>query len=124
MIHLTKGQTEYMYLTLTEKQTITAPNYLFTFQNRSSNIEVKFVLTNNKDISQFKERYNKFQINVNLYFQSKANGQWIYRVYEQTSSTNITVNGQHELESGLMNLEGEDFEYTEYQTTDTYKIRQ
>lgn len=113
-----------MYLTLTEKQTITAPNYLFTFQNRSSNIEVKFVLTNNKDISQFKERYNKFQINVNLYFQSKANGQWIYRVYEQTSSTNITVNGQHELESGLMNLEGEDFEYTEYQTTDTYKIRQ
>jgi hypothetical protein len=23
-----------------------------------------------------------------------------------------------------MNLEGEDFEYTEYQTTDTYKIRQ
>jgi hypothetical protein len=124
MIHLTKGQTEYMYLTLTEKQTMTAPNYLFTFQNRSSNIEVKFVLTNNKDISQYKERYNKFQINVNLYFQSKANGQWIYRVYEQTSATNITVNGQHELESGLMNLEGEDFEYTEYQTKDIYKIRQ
>ena len=124
MIHLTKGQTQYMYLTLTEKQTISAPNYLFTFQNRSSNLEVKFVFVNAKDVSLYKERYNKFQINVNQYFQSKANGQWIYRVYEQTSATNITVNGLTELESGLMELDGEDLEYVEYQTTDTYKIRQ
>lgn len=113
-----------MYLTLTEKQTISAPNYLFTFQNRSSNLEVKFVFVNAKDVSLYKERYNKFQINVNQYFQSKANGQWIYRVYEQTSATNITVNGLTELESGLMELDGEDLEYVEYQTTDTYKIRQ
>ena len=124
MIQLTKGQTEYIYLTLTEKQTISSPNYLFTFKNRSTNTEVKFVLLFAADVSLFKERYNKFSIKVDKYFSSKPRGQWTYSVYEQTSTSNTDVTGLTLLESGIMWLNDAEEIFTEYQTKDTYKIRQ
>ncbi len=124
MIVLTKGQIQNVYFTLTEKQTISAPNYLFVFEQRSTNTEVKFVLTNVKDLSSYKDRYNKFLLNVNQYFLSKLNGQYTYSVYQQTSATNTTTTGLTLLESGIMMLKETEEVYTEYTTTDTYKIRQ
>lgn len=124
MITLTKGQIQNIYLTLTEKQTISAPNYLFVFEQRSTNTEVKFVLTNAKDLSLYKDRYNKFLLNVNQYFLSKLNGQYTYSVYQQTSATNTSTTGLVLLESGIMMLKDEENVYTEYTTKDTYKIRQ
>lgn len=125
MIHLTKGQTENVYLTLTEKQTLTAPNYLFRFVHRSLNTEVKFVLFNNADISAHKERYNQFSIVVNTYFTNKDSGEWEYFIYEQTSTTNTNpANTTSLLESGIMRLnESTSFTYTEYQTTNTFITR-
>lgn len=124
MIVLTKGQIQNVYFTLTEKQTISSPNYLFVFEQRSTNTEVKFVLTNAKDLSSHKDRYNKFLLNVNQYFLSKLNGQYTYSVYQQTSATNTTTTGLTLLESGIMMLKESEDVYTEYTTTDTYKIRQ
>ena len=124
MIQLTKGQTEYVYLTLTEKQTIASPNYLFTFKNRSTNTEVKFVLLFAADVSLFKERYNKFSVKVDKYFSSKPRGQWTYSVYQQTSTSNTDATGLTLLESGVMWLNDAEEIFTEYQTKDTYKIRQ
>lgn len=124
MIVLTKGQIQNVYFTLTEKQTISSPNYLFVFEQRSTNTEVKFVLTNAKDLSSHKDRYNKFLLNVNQYFLSKLNGQYTYSVYQQTSATNTTTTGLTLLESGIMMLKESEDVYTEYSTTDTYKIRQ
>jgi hypothetical protein len=124
MIQLTKGQTQYIYLTLTEKQLLSNPNYLFIFTNRSSNIEVKFVLLNAVDVSQYKDRYNKFSIVTNTYFGSSLNGQWTYDVYEQVSSSNTNPAGLNKLESGIMMLNQAATVYTEYATTDTYKIRE
>lgn len=124
MIQLTKGQTQYIYLTLTEKQTISSPNYLFIFKNRSTNTEVKFVLLNNADVSAYKERYNKFQIKVDREFSSKPKGQWDYSVYQQTSASKTDPTGLTLLESGIMWLNDPEEVFTEYQTTDTYKIRQ
>ncbi len=124
MITLTKGQIQNIYLTLTEKQTISAPNYLFVFEQRSTNTEVKFVLTNAKDLSLYKDRYNKFLLNVNQYFLSKLNGQYTYSVYQQTSATNTSTTGLVLLESGIMMLQDDEQVYTEYTTKDTYKIRQ
>lgn len=124
MIVLTKGQIQNVYFTLTEKQTISSPNYLFVFEQRSTNTEVKFVLTNAKDLSSHKDRYNKFLLNVNQYFLSKLNGQYTYSVYQQTSATNTTTTGLTLLESGIMMLKESEEVYTEYSTTDTYKIRQ
>jgi hypothetical protein len=124
MIRLTKGQTQNIILTLTEKQLLTNPNYLFVFTNRSSNTEVKFVRLNNTDISQYKERYNEFSIVTNTNFGSSLNGQYDYQVYEQASTTNTNPAGLNMIESGIMELVGTPFEFTEYSTTDTYKIRQ
>ena len=124
MIQLTKGATEFIYLTLTEKETIPTPNYLFVFKNRSTNNEVKFVLLYAADVSQYKERYNKFSIKVDKYFSSKPRGQYSYFVYEQTSTSNTDITGLTELESGVMWLNETENVYTEYQTNDTFKVRQ
>jgi hypothetical protein len=124
MIQLTKGATEFIYLTLTEKETIPTPNYLFVFKNRSTNNEVKFVLLYAADVSQYKERYNKFSIKVDKYFSSKPRGQYSYYVYEQTSTSNQDITGLTELESGVMWLSETENVYTEYQTNDTFKVRQ
>ena len=124
MIRLTKGQTQNIILTLTEKQLLTNPNYLFVFTNRSANTEVKFVRLNNTDISQYKDRYNEFSIVTNTNFSTALNGQYDYDIYEQTSTSNLNPAGLNLLESGIMELVGTPFNFTEYTTTDTYKIRQ
>jgi hypothetical protein len=124
MIRLTKGATQNIILTLTEKQLLTNPNYLFVFTNRSANTEVKFVRLNNTDISQYKDRYNEFSIVTNTNFATALNGQYDYDIYEQTSTSNLNPAGLNLLESGIMELVGTPFNFTEYTTTDTYKIRQ
>ncbi len=124
MIQLTKGVTQFIYLTLTEKETLASPNYLFVFKNRSTNTEVKFVLLNAADVSLFKERYNKFSLKIDKYFSSKPKGQYTYSVYEQTSTTNQDTTGLNLLESGIMWLNDAENVYTEYQTNDTFKVRQ
>ena len=124
MIRLTKGQTQSVILTLTEKQLLTNPNYLFVFTNRSANTEIKFVRLNNTDVSVYKDRYNEFSFVTNTNFASALNGQYDYVVYEQESSSNTNPAGLNALESGIMELVGTAFEFTEYTTTDTYKIRQ
>ena len=124
MIRLTKGQTQNIILTLTEKQLLTNPNYLFVFTNRSANTEVKFVSLNNTDISQYKDRYNEFSIVTNTNFSTALNGQYDYEIYEQASTSNLNPTGLNKIESGIMELVGTPFNFTEYTTTDTYKIRQ
>jgi hypothetical protein len=124
VIRLIKGQTQNIILTLTEKQLLTSPNYLFIFENRSTNTEIKFVRLNNTDISAYKERYNEFSIVVNTYFNTSLNGQYTYTIYEQTSTTNTDPTGLNLIESGIMELEGTTISFTEYETTSTFTIRQ
>jgi hypothetical protein len=124
MIRLTKGQTHLVILTLTEKQLLTNPNYLFVFTNRSANTEIKFVRLNNTDLSVYKDRYNEFSIVTNTNFANALNGQYDYQIYEQASTSNTNPAGLNMIESGIMELVGTAFEFTEYTTTDTYKIRQ
>jgi hypothetical protein len=123
MINFVKTSTQYIYLTLTEKQLISAPNYIFRFVNRSSNDEVKFLMLNNTDISLFKDRYNKFQIVTDTYFSSKNTGMYVYEIYEQ-SGTGLDITGLNMVESGIMFLTSPVNIYNSYQTIDTYKIRQ
>jgi hypothetical protein len=124
VIRLIKGQTQNIILTLTEKQLLTSPNYLFIFENRSTNTEIKFVRLNNTDISAYKERYNEFSIVVNTFFNTALNGQYTYTIYEQTSTSNLNPTGLNLLESGIMELEGTTIAFTEYETTSTFTIRQ
>ena len=124
MIRLNNGQTQNIILTLTEKQLLTSPNYLFIFENRSTNTDIKFVRLNNTDISAYKDRYNEFTIVVNSFFNTALNGQYTYTIYEQTSTTNTNPTGLNLLESGIMELSGTTISFTEYETTRTFTIRQ
>ena len=124
MIHLTKGQTNTIILTLTEKQLLINPNYLFVFTNRSSNNVIKFVVLNASDLSLYKDRYNEFSIVTNTNFSSALEGQYTYEVYEQASSSNTNITGLNKLETGIMWLSGSTMTYNQYTTTDTYTIRQ
>jgi Na+-transporting NADH:ubiquinone oxidoreductase subunit NqrA len=124
MIHLTKGETNTIVLTLTEKQLLTNPNYLFVFTNRSSNEVISFVKLNATDTSLYKDRFNEFSIVTNTYFNTALNGQYTYEIYEQVSTSNINPTGLNKLETGIMWLLGTTMYYTEYTTIDTYTIRQ
>lgn len=103
MLVLTKGVTSNIVVTLTEKQLLTAPNYLFVFTGRTTNTEIKFVLLNAADVSQYKNRYNKFSIASSRFTNAKIE-QYVYNIYEQTSTTNTDQTGLNLLETGLMEL--------------------
>ena len=124
MIHLTKAQTNTIVLTLTEKQLLALPNYLFIFTNRSTNEQVKFVKLYANDTSLYKDRYNEFSIVTNTYFTNKLEGQYTYEIYEQASTSNTNPSGLNKLETGIMWLSGTTLTYNQYTTTDTYTIRQ
>ena len=125
MIYLTKGATSQIILTLKEKQTLSAPNYLFVFTHRGSNIEVKFVILNAADTSSFKDRFNQFSIVTNTYFGTQDSGEWEYQIYEQTSTTNINpANATGLVETGIMRLnESTSFTYTKHQPNNTFIVR-
>lgn len=109
---------------MTEKQLLTNPNYLFVFENRSTNVDIKFVRLNNTDISAYKERYNEFTIVVNSFFNTALNGQYTYTIYEQASTSNLNPVGLNLLETGIMDLSGTAIQFTEYETNNTFTIRQ
>jgi len=125
MIYLTKGVTSQIILTLKEKQTLSAPNYLFVFTHRGSNIEVKFVILNAADTSAFKDRFNQFSIVTNTYFGTQDSGEWEYQIYEQTSPTNTNPSLATGLvETGIMRLsESTSFTYTKHQPNNTFIVR-
>lgn len=106
MIYLTKGATSQIILTLKEKQTLSAPNYLFYFKGRGSNKEVKFVVLNASDTSSYKDRFNQFSIVTNTYFSNYQDSEWDYKIYEQTSTSNLNpALATGLIETGIMRLD-------------------
>lgn len=125
MIHLTKGNTETVYVTLKEKQTLSAPNFLFRFVHRATNVEVKFVKLYATDLSSYKDRFDQFSIVVNSHFANSESGQWNYYIYEQTSTTNTNpANATSLLETGIMQLaDATSFTYTKHNPSNTFIVR-
>ena len=125
MIYLRKGHTDTIVVTLTEKQTLTAPNYLFYFKQRTSNDVVAFVLLNAADVSAYKQRFNQFSIDTDTEFDGELAGEWEYFIYEQTSTSNTDpANATKLLETGIMRLaDTETFRFTEYETNNTFIVR-
>ena len=106
MIYLTKGATSQIILTLKEKQTLSTPNYLFYFKGRGSNKEVKFVVLNASDTSAYKDRFNQFSIVTNTYFSNYQDSEWDYKIYEQTSTSNLNpALATGLIETGIMRLD-------------------
>jgi len=122
---LTISATQSVYLTLTEKQTLSSPNYLFIFTQRTTNDVIAFVKLNNTDISAHKERYNEFSLVTNSHF--TLEGEYHYAIYEQTSTTNVNpLNATTLLETGIARVvpaSANEFEYLGFESENNYITR-
>lgn len=96
-----------LLMTLTEKQTITNPNYIFRFTHRTTNDVYTFLLLNDSDTSPHKDRYNLFTIESS---ELGNEGQYDYEVFETSEeTTDITDNVL--LESGIAIFHDTDLTY-------------
>lgn len=100
MITLTKGSTQNIIYTATEKSVLTNPYFLFVVTNQVKQNTVKFVATNVST----SRRYDKSSVVVNNYFAGQDAGLWMYSVYEQASSTNTDPTGLNMVEEGYLQL--------------------
>ena len=101
MLTITQEETKFWFLTLTEKTTISDPTYLFSITHRLTNNTTNFIAS---DVSAYTERYNKFSVTEGTTF-SVDSGEFLYRVYAQTSPTNTEPDNADELvEQGLLKV--------------------
>ena len=123
MLLLTLGQTsEKMIVTLNEKRTLTDGWYLFVFENITTRDIVNKIYAFSEDESLYPDRYNLFTINTNTVFANQNTGDWRYKVYEQSGSSNTDTTGLTEVERGILKLRpATDFTYTEYSGTTIFK---
>ncbi len=94
MIQITKNATNNIALTLTEKCTLTSPDYLFVFQSDETRDSYEFIAA---DTSTYTDRYNLFAIIETNSTPDPLAGEvelplvgfYTYTIYEQNSSTNL-----------------------------------
>lgn len=111
MINLTKGLTQTIYFTGTEKATISNPFFLFVFIHRVTLDVVKLMATNQSITG----RYDSFAFTVNNFFNLKEEGFYSYTIHQKVSSGDLTVAGLI-VEEGFMYLNpATPFEPTEYE---------
>ena len=119
MLSITKAETKFWYLTLTEKTTISDPTYLFSITQRQTNNTTNFIAS---DVSAYTERYNKFSVTEGTTFDVDS-GEFMYRVYAQTSPTNTNPDDADELvEQGMLKVNPIATVKTQYTPTLNKKI--
>lgn len=127
MIQITQGATNTVVVTLTEKTTVSNPKYLFSFIPPAGDT-VNFLAA---DTSSYTARYNEFSIVevgeggtedlLNGEVRLAENGFWEYRIYAQTSSSNLDPDSADELvEVGTVKVNGNSVTYSEANTSITY----
>ena len=129
MILLNRSSTNKSVFTLFEKTTLTPVYYLFEFTDGDTNTSKLFT---GVDISTNKPRYNEFVIELtegvedllNSVINLQVNGYYTYKVYEQSSATNLLVaNAGAIVELGKVKVDGIKLpiikEYTEQPNTKT-----
>jgi len=110
-------------LTLTELSTLQTPYYLFVFTHVTTKDTVSFIKSTDDDFSNYPERYNEYDINPSELFAGKDVGEWHYKVYEQSSSTNTDIaNTIGIVEEGKLLLERDiEFSFIKYNQSVTFK---
>jgi len=91
VIRFQKSASNTIVVTLTENSTVSNPIYLWLFTNQQTNVAYYFIGT---DISQYKERYNKFIITdqanpntLNGQTQLGNEGFYDYEIYQTSLSS-------------------------------------
>lgn len=109
---INKGQNNFIVFTLYEKQTLTTPYFLFELKHKVENNPIYFI---SADLSSYPTRFNKFLITETSGAQLPTSGvitlaeegEYDYRIFEQTSSSNLNpVNTTSELERGMIKVIG------------------
>ena len=107
-------------MTVTELTTVSPVHYLFEFEHEQSFLKYYCILAN---ISSSTERFDEFQFEDGVDVALDYDGYYTYRIYQQTSSTNLDP----ELSDGLVE-EGRAHVYvvdspsTEFSTNITFNI--
>ena len=127
MILLNRDSTNKSVFTLFEKTTLSPAYYLFEFIDEDTNTSKLFT---GVDVSTNKPRYNEFVIELtegvedllNSVINLQVNGYYTYKVYEQSSPTNLLVaNAGAIVELGKVKVDGIKLpiikEYTEQPNT-------
>jgi hypothetical protein len=109
---ITRGTNSTIIFTLKEKQTLTNPYFLFELKYRGDGTTTKTFIAS--DTSTYTDRYNEFlvtEVNAGGEILTSGTinlqnvGEWHYRIFEQTSSTNLIVaNAVNELENGIVKV--------------------
>ncbi len=101
MILITKGTTNTIRLTLSEKCDLPVPHFLFIFKNSVNGEQLAYILP---DTSLFTERYNKFTF-IEPTTGELLEGFWTYDVYEQDNASNTDPDLASQLvETGVMKV--------------------
>lgn len=105
MIYINKGEVNSIVLTLTEVSTLSAPYYLFVFQNEMNPTSDPILFTN-LDESPYPERFNLFYLDEPIDVEL-VKGQYTYSVYESTiPPTEISDTTGVVIEDGRMVVSG------------------
>ena len=127
MESIRRGQTNTVYFTLKEKGTLTTPYYLFVLTNRNTGIATSFNAT---DTSSYKYRYNSFEIqetsgtnDLDNGIVTLTEGDYTYKIYEQTSATNKVVASTIKLlEEGFIKVTQAQTATAKHSATKTYTV--
>lgn len=103
MLKVTKQDSEYWYVTATEKVTIANPYFLFSIKCRQTDAVKNFILT---DVSTHTVRFNKFLFDEGATDAKTLEvGEHEYRLYAQISSNNLNPTlADEEVEIGLLKV--------------------
>ena len=127
MVNINKNDNTNIFLTLAEKTTLATPYYLFVF---TSDVDRNEVIFTANDLTEYKERYNKFLITETSGTTTLTSGVitltptgfWSYKVYEQESGTNLLVENTTSLvEQGRVKVIGTETINPKYSNSKTYK---
>lgn len=131
MLVIYKNTNNTLIVTVTEKQTLTAPYYLFVFTNDVTKQTVSFIQSN---ISEHTNRYDEFLITETNGTPNYSSGvveflplgSWSYDIYEQDNNTNFNpALATSKLETGMAKVIGTNETYSRYTGQDiTYKVHE
>lgn len=122
-----KGEINQVVITVTEQTTISSPYYLFEFISKATKIPTYCIAqattTARCDTFQITEKSNPVAASGEV---SLAEGDYTYKVYQQSSSTNtdpnnttLAASGFAYVEIGLCRVPSSGNEVTEYSGSDT-----
>jgi hypothetical protein len=124
---INRGASNTLVFTLSEKQTLTSPYFLFRFINKITNESNTCIAS---DTSSYTYRYNQFVITESGSenrtagtLELRPTGEWIYEVYEQSSASNLDFAAAGSLlETGMVRVIGTDTTNYRHTKDNTNKV--